>query len=200
MLLTLLAAAQLAAQNDTLRTPGLHAPVEIVRDSNGIAHITAKDEHDLFFAQGWSAARDRLFQLELWRRQATGTMAEALGPRWAARDRAARLFAFRGAMAPELASYHPRGAAIVQAFVDGVNARVAQVERDPSLLPPDLRRLGLRPGRWTSAVVVSRHNALAANAEQELDLARAVRAVGEGTVRAVGRFEPDPVVLATDTA
>jgi penicillin amidase len=195
-----LLAAALVARNDTLRTPGLHAPVEIVRDSNGVAHIRAKDEHDLFFAQGWSAARDRLFQLELWRRQATGTMAEALGPRWAARDRAARLFAYRGDMARELASYHPRGAAIVQAFVDGVNARVAQVERDPSLLPPDLRRLGIRPGRWTSAVVVSRHNALAANAEQELDLARAVQIMGEGAVRAVGRFEPEPVVLAVDGA
>jgi penicillin amidase len=189
-----------ATRNDTLRTPGLHAPVEIVRDSNGIAHITAKDEHDLFFAQGWSAARDRLFQLELWRRQATGTMAEALGPRWAARDRAGRLFAYRGDMARELASYHPRGAAIVQAFVDGVNARVAQVQRDPSLLPPDLRRLGIRPGRWTPAVVVSRHNALAANAEQELDLARAVKLMGEGAVRSVGRFEPQPVVLAPDSA
>ncbi|AHG89116.1 peptidase S45 penicillin amidase [Gemmatirosa kalamazoonensis] len=193
-------ASVLASPGDSLRAPGLHFPVEILRDSSGIAHIRARDEHDLFFAQGWNAARDRLFQLELWRRQATGTMAEALGPRWAARDRAARLFAFRGDMTRELASYHPHGAAIVQAFVDGVNARVAQVERDPSLLPPELRRLGVRPGRWTSAVVVSRHNALASNAEQEIDLARAVRAMGVDAVRAVGTFEPDPVVLAPDSA
>src|SRR5919107_1677693 len=109
VLVAALAAAQIAAPADTLRTPGLHAPVEIVR------------------------------------------------------DRAARLFAYRGDMTRELASYHPRGAAIVRAFVDGVNARVAQVERDSSLLPPELRRLGIRPGRWTAAVVVSRHNALAAN-------------------------------------
>ncbi len=188
-----------AQRADTLRAPGLHGPVEIVRDSNGIAHIRARDEHDLFFAQGWNAARDRLFQLELWRRQATGTMAEALGPRWAARDRAARLFAYRGDMRRELAHYHPRGAAIVQAFVDGVNARVAQVARDSSLLPPELRRLGITPGRWTPAVVVSRHNALAGNAEQELDLARAVRVMGAEGVRAVGKFEPDPVVLSRAT-
>ncbi len=191
------AAAQPA---DTLHAPGLHGPVAIVRDSNGIAHIRARDEHDLFFAQGWNVARDRLFQLELWRRQATGTMAEALGPRWAPRDRAARLFAYRGDPDAELAHYHPHGAAIVRAFADGVNARIAQVDADPALLPPELRALGMRPGRWTPAVVVSRHNALAANAEQEVDLARAVRAMGVDAVRAVGRFEPAPVVLAPDSA
>jgi penicillin amidase len=65
---------------DTLRVPGLRAPVAVTRDSNGIAHIRAASEHDLFFAQGYNAARDRGFQLELWRRQATGTLAEALGP------------------------------------------------------------------------------------------------------------------------
>lgn len=189
-----------AQRLDTLRAPGLRAPVEIVRDSNGVAHIRARNEHDLFFAQGWNAARDRLFQLELWRRQATGTMAEAIGPRWASRDRAARLLAFRGDMREELARYHPRGGPIVQAFVDGINARIAQVERDSALLPPDLRRLGLRPGRWTPAVVVSRHNALASNAEAELDLAQAVRLMGAERVRLVGRFEPDPVVLEPDTA
>ena len=195
-----LPSAVTAQRADTRRIPGLRHAVEIVRDSSGIAHIRAADEHDLFFAQGWNVARDRLFQLELWRRQATGTLAEALGPRWAARDRAARLFAYRGDLARELAHYHPHGAAIVQAFADGINARIAQVAADSALLPPELRALGIRPGRWTPAVVVSRHNALAANAEQELDLARAVRVMGVDAVRAVGRFEPDPVVLAPDTA
>src|SRR5687767_1231446 len=50
----------------TLRTPGLSQPVEILRDRWGIAHIYAQSEGDLFFAQGYSAARDRLFQFELW--------------------------------------------------------------------------------------------------------------------------------------
>ncbi len=73
-----------------VRIPGLRAPVDLIRDSAGIVHIRAQNEHDLFFAQGYSAARDRLFQLELWRRQATGTMAEALGPRWVEHDQASR--------------------------------------------------------------------------------------------------------------
>ena len=77
----------------SLRVPGLRAPVDLTRDSAGVVHIRAANEHDLFFAQGYNAARDRLFQLELWRRQATGTMAEVLGSRWVARDRASRLFA-----------------------------------------------------------------------------------------------------------
>jgi penicillin amidase len=66
---------------ETLRLPGLEQSVEILKDRWGIAHIYAQTEHDLFFAQGWSAARDRLFQLEIWRRQAMGTVAEILGER-----------------------------------------------------------------------------------------------------------------------
>src|SRR4051812_25895505 len=78
------ATAQPASQN--LILPGLHQPVEIVKDRWGVSHIYAKDEHDLFFAQGYNVATDRLFQLELWRRQATGTVAEILGPKELQRD------------------------------------------------------------------------------------------------------------------
>ena len=71
--------ALVTAQRDTLQLPGLRAPVEIVTDRWGINHIYAENEADLFFAQGYAAARDRLFQFEIWRRQATGTVAEILG-------------------------------------------------------------------------------------------------------------------------
>ncbi|MGZ5927156.1 MAG: penicillin acylase family protein, partial [Rhizomicrobium sp.] len=123
------AAAQPATQNLTL--PGLHQPVEIIRDHFGIAHIYAKDEHDLFFAQGYNVASDRLFQLEIWRRQATGTVAEILGPKELQRDIGNRLFRYRGDLTKELNWYHPRGAAIVGAFVDGINAYIDQTARDP---------------------------------------------------------------------
>ncbi len=66
---------------ETLAVHGLAKPVRIIKDKWGISHIYANDEKDLFFAQGFSAARDRLFQLEIWRRQATGTVGEILGPR-----------------------------------------------------------------------------------------------------------------------
>src|SRR5439155_20567944 len=104
-----------AQTTDTLRAAGVARPVEIMRDHWGIAHIYAGNEHDLFFAQGYVAARDRLFQLELWRRQATGTVAELLGARELPRDIGARLFAYRGDLARELAHYHPHGAAILRA-------------------------------------------------------------------------------------
>ena len=79
-----------AAPPSTLRVDGLTEPVEILRDRWGINHIYAANERDLFFAQGYAAARDRLFQFELWRRQATGTVAEILG-RKERRDRRSTL-------------------------------------------------------------------------------------------------------------
>lgn len=191
---------EMRAQSAPTRVSGLLQPVELARDSAGIVHIRAANEHDLFFAQGYSAARDRLFQLELWRRQATGTMAEALGARWVNRDRASRLLRYRGDMKAELAHYHPRGAAIIGAFVDGVNAYIAQTERDSTLLPPDLLWLGIKPGKWTPEVVVSRHNALASNAKDELPNAEAVRLLGEAAVRRRKRFEPASARLAIDSA
>ncbi len=194
------ATVPLHAQTAATRVPGLLQQVELARDSAGIVHIRAANEHDLFFAQGYSAARDRLFQLELWRRQATGTMAEALGARWVARDRASRLLKYRGDMRAELAHYHPRGAAIITAFVDGVNAYIAQTERDSTLIPPDLKWLGIKPGRWTAEVVVSRHNALASNARDELPNAEAVRLLGDDAVRRRKRFEPASARLALDSA
>jgi penicillin amidase len=101
----------------TLRVDGVGAPVEIVRDRWGVNHIFAKSEGDLFFAQGYAAARDRLFQFELWRRQATGTVAEILGRKELKRDIGTRLHMFRGDLKSELNWYHPHGEAIVNAYV-----------------------------------------------------------------------------------
>src|ERR1700761_7745110 len=94
-LVTLTLAAAPAASvspSETLLCPGLSQPVEIIKDRWGISHIYAKSEEDLFFAQGYNVARDRLFQLEMWRRQATGTVAEILGRQEVERDLGNRLF------------------------------------------------------------------------------------------------------------
>ena len=88
---------------------GLEKTVEIKIDQWGVSHIYAQTESDLFFAQGYNAARDRLFQFEVWRRQATGTVAEILGERELKRDIGTRLFKFRGNINQELNYYHPRG-------------------------------------------------------------------------------------------
>ena len=60
---------------ETKNNPGLIDSVEILRDQWGINHLYAENQHDLFFTQGYAAAQDRLFQFEIWRRQATGTVA-----------------------------------------------------------------------------------------------------------------------------
>src|SRR5262249_50795345 len=91
-------ASPVRGRSEGLVVSGLNQPVEILQDRWGISHVYARDEHDLFFAQGFNVARDRLFQLELWRRQATGTLAEIQGPKALPRDLGARLLRFRGDM------------------------------------------------------------------------------------------------------
>ena len=187
-----------AQSSDTLHARGLTKPVEILRDGHGISHIYAQNEHDLFFAQGYVAATDRLFQLELWRRQATGTVAELLGPRELQRDIGARLFKFRGNMQTELAHYHPRGAAIIQSFVDGINAYIAETERDPAKLPLEFRLLNTKPGRWTTEVAISRHAGLLGNITDELTTTRAVAAVGPQLVKQIENYHPGDPDLTLD--
>lgn len=201
ILATTLQAGFAQAPATSLQVAGLSQPVDILRDRWGVNHIYAQSEDDLFFAQGYAAAKDRLFQFEVWRRQATGTVAEMLGRRALTRDRGARLHMFRGDLDQDLNRYHPRGKAIVEAYVRGVNAYVAETERNPSLLPLEFRMLGIKPGRWTPAVVVSRHQALAANAGEEVRLLRAIKASSVDDVRELmnfqggnPRFEIDPAV------
>ena len=164
-----------AAGPEGLDVPGLRQPVEILRDTWGIAHIYAQNQDDLFFAQGYNVASARLFQLEIWRRQATGTVAEILGKKELDRDIGIRLLKFRGDLKAEMDFYHPQGQKIVASFTAGINASIDRVLRDPSLLPLEFRLLGIRPGHWTPEVVVSRHNGLFRNVGDEIALARALR-------------------------
>jgi penicillin amidase len=182
----------------TMRTAGLAQPVEIIRDRWGINHIYAQTEDDLFFAQGYAAARDRLFQFEMWRRQATGTVAEMLGRRELTRDIGARLHMFRGDLDAELNHYHPRGKAIVEAFVRGINAYVTETERNPSLLPVEFTMLGITPGRWTPAVVISRHQALTSNVTAEVSSMRAMKRAGVEAVRDLMYFQGGDPVFTPD--
>jgi len=193
-------AQQGTAATESLRVAGLKDSVEILKDRWGISHIYAKNEPDLFFAQGYNVARDRLFQLELWRRQATGTMAEVLGKKVLRRDIGNRLFTYRGDLTQELNWYHPRGAAIIQSFVDGINAYIAETQRNPALLTPEFKMLGMKPGNWTPAVVISRFNGLVANVSLELNMALAIRAIGAERVKDIEYFQPDDPNLDVDPA
>lgn len=194
LLLSFFASAQVA-----LPIKGLSQEVRILVDQWGVPHIYAQNEADLFFAQGYYAARDRLFQFEMWRRQATGTVSEILGPKEVGRDIGARLFRYRGDLQTELRHYHPHGVEIIGSFVNGVNAYVDYIRQHPAELPEEFRLLGILPGYWTPEVVVSRHQGLLGNIGDELSTARAVAAIGEEKVHQLSWFHPHKPDLTLDT-
>src|SRR5215467_2896314 len=132
-------AARAGTQTIKYRVPGLEQQAEIVVDRWGIPHIYAQTMADLFFVQGFNAARDRLWQLDLWRRQGEGKLAEAFGSRFVAQDRAARLFLYRGDLDAELSSYHPQGREILTAFTNGINAYIDLTRRRPELFPNEIQ-------------------------------------------------------------
>lgn len=104
------------------RLPGLHSEAEVIRDGAGIAHVRAEDEHDVFFLQGWVHAQDRLFQMDVTRRRASGTLAELLGPGALAGDVQFRTFGLRRAAERSLEVLSPRALAVLDAYAEGVNA------------------------------------------------------------------------------
>ncbi|WP_373523353.1 penicillin acylase family protein [Aquiflexum sp.] len=176
--------------NQTPVIDGLQEEVEVIRDENGINHIYAKNEHDLFFSQGYLAAKDRLFQFEVWRRQATGTLSEILGERELERDKGVRLFKFRGEKSVELNHYHPRGEIIVDAFVDGINTYIKEVIDNPELLPIEFRLLDILPDYWTWEVVISRHQGLLENVKDELTYSRVISLIGTEKANEIYNFHP----------
>lgn len=187
-----------AQQQQSLTAKGLEKSVEIITDKWGIPHIYAQTEADLFFAQGFYAAKDRLFQFEIWRRQATGTVAELLGPRELKRDIGTRLFRFRGDMIREMNHYHDRGELIITSFVKGVNAYIELTEERPDLLPIEFKLLGMKPQKWTPEVVISRHQGLLGNIGQELAIGRAVALLGTEKVKELSWFHPNEPDLTLD--
>src|SRR5213594_1630577 len=99
-----------------LSVPGLREPVEVLRDRWGVPHVYAKNVDDLFLAQGFVAAQDRLFQIDTWRRIALGETAEVQGKAGLDADRFARLLRYRGDMDAEWNSYAPDAKRIATAF------------------------------------------------------------------------------------
>lgn len=182
-----LARQSLAKIDGALSAPALHDAVEIIRDQWGVPHIYAKNVDDLFFAQGYVMGQDRLWQLEMWRRQREGRLAEILGPRAFDRDRQARLLMYRGPFDDtEWTSYHPEAKRIFTAWVNGLNAFIAQ---NASNLPVEFKLTGIKPEPWTIQTVVLR-SATFGDAMSEMQLARLVARVGP---REANRMRmPDP--------
>jgi penicillin amidase len=146
------AEAAVAEIRGTVQISGLKEAVRVQRDRWGVAHIYAGNSHDLFFAQGYVVAQDRLFQMELWKRSGQGRLAEVLGPEAVARDLNARRLRYRGDMEAEYASYAPDAKAILEAFTAGINAYIAEVAKpDGRGLPVEFQIAGFKPEIWHAA-------------------------------------------------
>ena len=183
---------------DSFQIQGISDEVEVLRDNYGINHIYANNQDDMFFMQGYLAAKDRLFQFEIWRRQATGTVSEVFGEEEIDRDIGTRLFKFRGDIKDELNHYHKDGFKIVSSFVSGVNKYIEEVNSNPELLPIEFKVLGIKPDIWTNEVVISRHQGLLGNIDQELNIGRAVSLIGEKKVKELMWFHPKEPSLKLD--
>jgi penicillin G amidase len=170
---------------------GLAGPADIVIDHWGIAHIFATTSRDAFFLQGYNAARDRLWQIDLWRKRGLGLLAKSFGPAYVEQDRAARLFLYRGDMQKEWASYAPETKEWVDAYVAGVNAYVAEVRRGIKPLPVEFKLTGSEPDDWNAEDVVRiRSHALVSNITSEVARARVVCAAGLKADQLRRRIEP----------
>ena len=177
---------------------GLDKPAEVIVDHWGIAHIYAASARDAYFLQGYNAAHDRLWEIDLWRKRGLGLLSASLGPAYVAQDRAARLLLYRGDMAAEWAAYGPDGKSDAEAFVAGVNAFVGEVRAGKQPLPIEFKLTGSQPDVWSPEDVVRvRSHGLTRNVHSEVDRARIACAAGLGADRLRVKIEPQQHTLKT---
>lgn len=181
-----------AVVRDDWQVKGLAAPAEIVVDHWGVAHIYAASQRDAFFLQGYNAARDRLWQIDLWRKRGLGLLSKSFGPAYVEQDRAARLFVYRGDMDAEWNAYAPDARASAEAFAAGVNAYVGEVKSGGKPLPVEFQLTASTPEEWKAEDIVRiRSHALVSNVTSEV--ARAQVACAAGVEADELRRKLDPV-------
>ena len=170
---------------------GLERPGKILVDKWGIPHMYAKNFHDVFFLQGFNAARDRLWQIDLWRKRGLGLLSEVFGSSFVEKDRASRLFLYRGDMNSEWIAYGSDAQLIAEAFVKGVNAYIKLVEENPDLLPLEFQLLGYEPDFWDAEDVVRiRSHGLVRNVSSEVTRSQVVRDFGPEVEKIRQKLEP----------
>jgi penicillin amidase len=133
-------------EDGSLGVAGLHAQVEVVRVEPGVPHLYARDGHDLFFAQGYVHAQDRLWQMELNRRLGAGEVSALFGEAALDLDRTMRVFEIRAGAERDWQASSPPVRAMLLAYCDGVNAFLAQHR---GRLPLEFILLGVEPRPWT---------------------------------------------------
>ncbi|MBA2537670.1 MAG: penicillin acylase family protein [Actinobacteria bacterium] len=182
-----LARRSLPQTSGTLNLAGLDRPVEVIRDRFGFAHVYASSRHDLVRAQGFVHAQDRLFQMEMIRRFASGRLSEVAGARTLDLDRLARRLRLRWAAEQDLRACDPETVSLLRAYCAGVNEFIAR-----GRLPLELRLARVRPEPWTLADALAPGQmfavTLSGNWENEIARMRLAERVGEERAR---RLDPD---------
>jgi penicillin amidase len=185
----------LAVSSGTLHAKGLKQPVTVRRDRWGVPHIYAQNQHDLFFAQGFVAAQDRLFQMEMWKRAGQGRLAEVLGPAFVPRDINARSLRYRGEMQAEYESYSADTRAILEAFTAGINSYIASIlgSEHPGL-PIEFKLAGFKPTPWRPEDCLNRMAAFSMTNNAFAELLHAQLLAVVGLQKATSLLYLDPAV------
>lgn len=141
-----------AHRTGTLAVDGLSGPVDVLRDTLGVPHIWAGSVEDAVFAQGFVHASDRLWQIEMFRRVATGRLSEIFGEATLSSDRFLRTLGIARAAERAAEALDAESLAIVEAYVRGVNTGIGALR---GALPPEFVLLRTRPEPWTVADAVA---------------------------------------------
>ncbi len=138
----------MAKTEGNIKVSVLSAPVQVYRDDNGVPSVIAENDMDLYKAQGFVHAQDRLFQMDLARRQASGTLSEVIGAAALDNDKEFLTFSLRRAAEASLGAYSPEAIAVLEAYAEGVNAYIDQAVQNKTL-PYEFMLLGYQPSHWT---------------------------------------------------
>ncbi len=130
----------------------LLAPVTVRRDQHGVPHIEALTQEDLFFAQGYVTAQDRLWQMDAFRRNANGELAEIMGPSLLRHDKAQRVLQFRNTAHRIYENLSAEDRSRLESYARGVNLYIAQ---NRNSLPPEFRLLHYEPKPWSGVDSIS---------------------------------------------
>lgn len=176
---------------------GLDAPVEVSRDRWGVPHIRARSTGDLWFAQGFVMAQDRLWQFDLYRRFALGRLAEIAGEEGLPPDRLMRTLGLRRTAERELEGLDPEVRVALDAYAAGVNAAASAAEARPTEL--QILRMDFEPWSPADSLTIAKLLALGLSSNWERELLRAEMTNVLGAELAV-RLDPgyprdSPVVL-----
>jgi penicillin amidase len=136
-------------ESNELAVEGFDGKASVYFDERRVPHIFAENEYDLYFAQGYVVARDRLFQMELQTLDASGRLAEKIGERALSRDKTTRRrgMPYGAEKALEMMKQDPKSWEIVNAYADGVNAYISSLE--PKNYPLEYKILDFEPEEWT---------------------------------------------------